>query len=84
MQKSFNPIDFCFTWTNDWYEWDSKEAHKQAQQKRNEEAKRFKQQGKRTKKSTLRNQLVSRGGIGSGKPHVQEYVTVYYLDVYDN
>ena len=83
MQKTFNPIDFGFAWTTDWYEWDRKAAHSAAMKARNTEAKRLRDLGKLVVKFTMRDQLISRGGIGSGKPHVQEVVTIYGINVRD-
>jgi hypothetical protein len=81
MQKTFNPVNFCFAWTDDnWYTWDRQEAHNQARQARDAEAKRLKAQGKRVSKFSMPNQLISRGGIGSGKPHIQLVATCYGVE----
>jgi hypothetical protein len=82
MQMSFNPIDYGFEWTADgWYKWDSKAAHAAALRERNAEAKRYAAQGRTIRKWSNRNQLISRGGIGSGRPHIEEVVTVYGFNV---
>ena len=82
MQLSFSPINFCFAWTADnWYSWDAKEARSQARKARDAEAKRLVSQGKKVHKFTLPNQLLRRGGIGSGKPDVEFVCPVYYLNV---
>jgi len=81
-QKRFNPLDYCFAWTPDgWYQWDYKAAHKAALSDRNAKARSLRAQGKRVKCSSSPNALMSRGGIGSGHPHLEFYVTVYHLDV---
>lgn len=79
MQKVFNPLDYGFKWAGDWYEFDHKSASSAALKARNAEAKRLEKEGKRVRKWSLPNQLISRGGIGSHHPHIQEIVTVYGL-----
>lgn len=78
-QQTFNPIDFGFEWTATWYNWNRTEAHKQALAARNKEAKRLREQGKRVHCRTLKNQRITRGGIGSGHPHIEQVVSVYML-----
>lgn len=90
MQVGFNPIDFCFKWTeasdslnpNDlgWYEWDRKKAHSEALKARNARAKQLKKDGYTVTTFTLSNQLVTRGGIGSGHPQIEAIVNCYYLN----
>ena len=84
-QQSFNPIDYTFQWTGEdetgWYEWDRTEAHKQALKARNAEAKRLRAKGHKVRCGTHRDQLMSRGGIGSGRPHIELHVNCYYLNV---
>jgi len=82
-QRSFNPVDYHFRWTTDWYEWDYEAAHKAALKARNEEAKRLADKGYKVRKSTLRNQRITRGGIGSGHPEIDHVVTIYQLDYTD-
>ena len=83
MQRGYNPIDFDFEWTDDgWYKWDGKSAHKKALKARNDEAKRLKKEGYTVTKFTLKDQLVRRGGIGSGHPEIDHIVTCYYLDAH--
>lgn len=77
VQASYNPIDYDFRWTKDWYDWDSKAAHKKAMQDRDKVAAEYKAKGYKVKKFTSRGQLVRRGGIGSGHPEIDEVVTVY-------
>jgi hypothetical protein len=76
-QQIFNPINFGFSWTEDWYTWDSKAGHTAAKQARNARIKELRQQGKNPRGFRLANQLISRGGIGSGQHHIQEVVTCY-------
>ena len=85
---SFNPVDYGFKWieqiirANDgvdygWYEFNSLDAHELAKQKRDERAKELKSSGHKIVKHTLKNQLITRGGIGSGHPEISVIVTVY-------
>jgi len=83
-QLSFNPVDFTFRWTPDWYEWDYSTAHQQARQARDAKARELRAQGHKVRSWAMANQLVSRGGIGSGKPHIDLVVTVYMIDYIDN
>ena len=80
-QQRFNPVQYGFKWTEDWYEFAHKAAHRQALADRNAEAKRLRKAGHVVRVSTDRNQLMSRGGIGSGNPHIELLVSVYSLDV---
>jgi hypothetical protein len=81
-QHTFNPIDYGFSWTTDgWYEWDHKAAQAAALKDRNAEARRLQKEGKTVRKWSMPNQQISRGGVGSGHPHIVEVVTVYVLDV---
>ena len=79
--QSFNPINFGFTFTADWYDFDSKAAHAAARKARNDEAKRLRKLGHKVLCHTNGKQLMSRGGIGSGKPHIEVIVSVYRLTV---
>jgi len=82
MQRTFNPANFAFQWTDNWYQWDRKQAHKQALAQRNLEAKALKAQGKRVVNFTLSGQLITRGGIGSGHPEIDLCCSVYGFNVY--
>jgi hypothetical protein len=83
--KRFNPVNRCFKWTlvegNEygWYEFDSEEAHRVAKLERDEFARSLKSLPgvANVKKRTLKNQLITRGGIGSGHPEISLLVTVY-------
>lgn len=78
----FNPLDFGFKWTEDgWYTFDHKAAHRAAMSARNAAAKRAKKMGRTVRCSTSSNQLMSKGGIGSGNPHIELIVNVYRLEV---
>ena len=77
--ESFNPADYHFTWTADWYTWDRDAAHKDAKAERDQAAKVARSKGLIVKKSSMPGQLITRGGIGSGKPEIGMYVTVYTL-----
>ncbi|KKW13352.1 MAG: hypothetical protein UY48_C0002G0043 [Candidatus Gottesmanbacteria bacterium GW2011_GWB1_49_7] len=81
IQQGFNPADYCFQWTTDgWYEWDRKAAHKAALQARNARAKELRQRFAKVQCSTLPDQLITRGGIGSGRPEIDMGVSVYMVD----
>ena len=78
-QHHFNPINYLFRWTEEWYEWDAPAAHKAAVKARDALAKQLKAEGKKFYKGSDPRQLVSVGGIGSGHPHIEQVVTVYTL-----
>lgn len=80
-QKSFNPVDHTFEWVDGWYKWDYKEAHKQARKARREAVKDLRSQGHNVRVFTLKDQRITRGGVGSGQPHIDLVVNVYYLEV---
>jgi hypothetical protein len=79
--QTFNPADFAFEWTPDWYDWDSAAAHNMARDARDTEAKRLKAQGFRVKKWSSPNQLITRGGIGTPHPEIDMVVTVYCVTI---
>ena len=79
MQQHFNPVDYGFQWTDDWYEWDRDAGHAAARAARAARAKELKARGIRPRLTSIPNQLVSRGGIGSGRPHVEFVATCYIL-----
>lgn len=77
-QRIFSGVDYGFRWTDDdWYEYDGKVAEQAALRARNAFAKKLKDQGHSPVKFSLGSQLVSRGGIGSGKPHVDVWTKAY-------
>lgn len=80
-QHAFNPINYGFRWTKDWYEWDSKAATAAAKRDRDATAKQLQAQGHTVRKWSNARQLVRRGGIGTGHPEIDEVVTVFMLDV---
>ena len=80
-QQVFNPANFHFQWTESWYEWDRKAAHKAALAARNKEARRLRKQGRRVVCETLRGQTITRGGIGTGHPQIDMVVSGYMLTV---
>lgn len=82
IQKGFNPVNYCFKWTEDWYDWDSATGKKEAMKARNDYARELKKQGYTVKKWTLKDQLVRRGGIGSGHPDVEFWTNSYYVDAF--
>jgi hypothetical protein len=79
-QTIFCAIDYGFKWTDDWYEWDRKEAIKHAKQQRNEALKHLRSLGVKCTPFSLGDQLVSKGGIGSGHPHIEEWSRAYGIN----
>lgn len=81
-QESFNPADYCFEWTpaDNWYKWDRKAAHSQALKARNARLKELKKSGKSPRGWSLPGQTISRGGAGSGNPHIEMCVTSYMIN----
>jgi hypothetical protein len=75
---SFVTTDYHFTWTADWYTWDGKAAKKAAMAERNAEAKRLRAEGW-TVRCGSQASLMSKGGIGSGHPHIELWATAYTL-----
>lgn len=86
IQKTFCPTDYGFRWTEDlngrWYEYKGKEAEKAALRARNRVAKQLRAEGWTVKKWSMGRQLVSKGGIGSGRPHIELVVPVYALNAW--
>jgi hypothetical protein len=83
IELKWNPIDLFFRWTIDgWYEFDRKAAHKAALAARNTEARRLRAAGKTVRTWTVGGQLITKGGIGSGHPQIEEVVNVYGLTAF--
>jgi hypothetical protein len=76
--KSYVTTNYCFVWTADWYEWDAKAAKKAAMAERNREAKRLRADGW-TVACGSEASLMSKGGIGSGHPHIELWATAFTL-----
>ncbi|MBU2266450.1 MAG: hypothetical protein KJ977_05355 [Candidatus Omnitrophica bacterium] len=77
-QKTFSGINYGFRWTDDdWYEYDGVQAEKKALKARNAFVKELKADGYRPTTFSLGSQLVSRGGIGSGNPHIEIWTKCY-------
>lgn len=81
MQRTFNPADYNFEWIswND-YRWNRKAAHKAALRARNDEVRRLRREGYTVTTFSLRDQIVSKGGIGSTRAHVEFCVNCYGLN----
>jgi len=82
-----NPADYTFEWTvptasepMGWYKWDRTIAHKLALRDRNKEARPLRENDYNPVLFSLRDQLITRGGIGSGHPEISLVVTVYGLN----
>lgn len=77
-QKVFDAISYGFEWTEDgWYRFDRKAAMSAALKARNAEAKRLRAEGWTVRVFTLKDQLRTMGGIGSGHPEISEMVNAY-------
>ncbi len=81
-QEIFNPINFGFHWHDDenWYSWDRKEGHRLAMKARNARLKELRASGQSARAFSISNQLISRGGIGSNHPHIEQVVSVYGIN----
>lgn len=77
IQEKFSAAD-GFVWSGDWYA--MSETNAQALARRNARAVELKRAGYRVRKSTSAGQLLSFGGIGSGRPHIEVVVNVYRID----
>ena len=79
-QQMFNPVDFGgFEWTSDWYRWDAVAGHREAMRARDAKATILRKAGHRVRSSRGAIQVVARGGVGSGRPHIEFVVTCYGL-----
>ena len=82
VDMKWNPIDFGFSFTLDgWYQWDSKGAHKAALKARNAEVKKLRAAGRTVRTWRCGGQLITKGGIGTGHPQIEEIVSVYGLTI---
>ena len=81
VQRTFNPADYEFEWKtwND-YSWNRKAAHKAALRARNDEVRRLRREGYNVTTFTLRDQIVSKGGIGTVRGHFDFCVNCYGLN----
>ena len=82
IQRTFNPVDYKWEWTEGWYRWDRTEAHKLALQARNQAAKAARKAGYTVQCFSLRDQLITRGGIGSKHSQIEQVVTCYGVNIY--
>jgi hypothetical protein len=79
-QQIHSPVDYGFKWTADWYDWDAAHGHREAKRYQDAHATILRRAGNQVRKFTLRNQVVSRGGVGSNHPHVTFTVTAYGIN----
>ena len=86
-QIIYNPADYEFEWTSPtpekpmgWYKWDSKVAHRLALRDRNKNVKLLRENGTNPVSFSLKDQLITRGGIGSGHSEISLVVTCYGLN----
>lgn len=80
MQQTYCGADYDWKWNDDWYEWDRAAGNRAALKARNADAQRLVSYGYTVRKFSLGDQLISRGGIGSGKPHIEVWAKVYGFD----
>ncbi len=81
MQKTFNPVDFGFKWTDGWYEFNVNESSKLARKARDKRANELKKAGGHTvKKWSMPNQRITMGGMNHNQPEITVTVTVYCLE----
>ena len=78
-QETFNPINYHFRWTKDWYDWAYDEAHQTARKARSQRAKYLRSKGYAVTLSSRGGQQITRGGIGTKHPEITAVVTVYLL-----
>lgn len=81
-QQIFNPADFHFNWTENWYEWDRTAAHREALKARNARARELRRQGRKVDTFVLAGQTLTLGGINSGHPEIDLCVNAYGLNAY--
>ena len=80
-RRMFCGDEFGFRWTpGNWYEYDGPSAEKKARQARDAFAKELAARGEKPRKGSLGSQLVSKGGIGSGRPHIELYTKCFYVN----
>lgn len=81
-QELFDETAEHFGWEGDWYRWDPKAAQKSALKARNARAKELERAGYKVSKFSLGNQLLRRGGIGSGHPDIEIVVKCYVINIF--
>jgi hypothetical protein len=79
-QALFDPIHYGFKWTADWYEFDRTKAMRAARNARDAVARKMRKQGREVRCFTIRDQLRTKGGIGTGHPQIEEVVNVYGIN----
>ena len=80
---TFDPTDYGFRWTEDWYEYDGKPAEDAAKKARDDYAREQRKSGRTVRKRSSRNNIRSLGGIGSNHPHIELFVPMYHVLVSD-
>ena len=76
----FNPLKHGFSWSDDWYDYD-RSAEKDSRRDRDRFAKEQRKLGKIVKVSTTRS-LMSMGGIGTNRPHIELFVPIFRAVVF--
>jgi len=83
-QVIYSPADYAFAWTSPtaaepmgWYQWNRMEAHRLALRDRNKNVKLLRENGYNPVSFSLRNQTITRGGMGSCHTEITLVVTCY-------
>lgn len=76
--RTYVTTNYHFNWTSDWYAWDASAAKKSAMAERAADAKQLRAEGY-TVRMHSQKALMSKGGIGSGHPHIELWATAFYL-----
>jgi len=75
--EEFYATDHYFSWRDDgWYTWDDKKAMATARKARDARARELAKAGYKTRRSTTKG-LMSFGGIGSGRAHIELWTPIY-------
>lgn len=83
-QRGYAACDYGFSWVDDgtqygWYEWDQKAGELAARKARDAEARRLRAEGWSVRVSVT-DGIISKGGVGSGHPHIELWTKFYRFD----
>jgi predicted deacetylase len=86
-QQIFDSLDYGFRWVDPtpadpmgWYEFDARPAEQAARRARDARARELRRAGHTVRVFALPAQLRSRGGVGSGRPHIEVFASAYGLN----
>jgi len=80
-QLAFNPVDYYFEWTDNWYKWDYAAAHTLAKRARDDKWRELKKHNISARRFVVKNQIMRRGGIGTDYPDIELLANVYMIEV---